>query len=653
MGAGLGVHDQPRAAGVDVLLGHHVGCVDHQVGLERHRGVRACGGDHVGTEREVRHELAVHHVPLDEVDAGRFECGDLLAELGEVGRKHRRRDLDGPASSTRQPTRRAAHRPRRRRSSSSSSVVVVPLVVARSTLAFQFSASARDGYGPSMWSPGPRSAAGTATLRLRSKYHCSLLMRPLCHLVTPTVRPAPPYAGPMQLTVRTDRLVAGGDAMGRADDGRVVFVTGALPGELVEVDVVETKKDFSRGRVHEILEAVRRSGAAGVSAPPRRLRRVRLDASRARRAARGQGRHRPRIAASGRPARRVHRRRRSSRSAAAVDPFGYRTTIRVVGGPNGTLGYREERSDQVVPINSCPIAESSLSRLLRQIEVDEGAEVTLRTSVATGAITAIWSKEHHKGDPRPAEHGAHRRAGLADRTDRRPRPAGVGGFVLPVGCAGRGAARRRGRHGRRRNWRPLDTRSTPTAASDCSPSRRWPASATSRSSSRPSRPASTPSTTSPIATGAGRARRSSSRRSGRWRAPADRPIDVVVADPARSGLGKPGVAALTAGTPPRARARELRSGVAGPRRDADGGATATDPSPSRCSTSSRTRRTSRPSPASSRPDDLVLARGLAHFERAHSDLFRRGRRRPGRWGAGGRARVDHLLPPRPAVAVQP
>ena len=30
----------------------------------------------------------------------------------------------------------------------------------------------------------------------------------------------------------------------------------------------------------------------------------------------------------------------------AVDPFGYRTTIRVVGGPNGTLGYREERSDQ-------------------------------------------------------------------------------------------------------------------------------------------------------------------------------------------------------------------------------------------------------------------------------------------------------------------
>ena len=32
-----------------------------------------------------------------------------------------------------------------------------------------------------------------------------------------------------------DRLVAGGDAMARDDDGRVVFIDGALPGEVVEV----------------------------------------------------------------------------------------------------------------------------------------------------------------------------------------------------------------------------------------------------------------------------------------------------------------------------------------------------------------------------------------------------------------------------------
>ena len=43
----------------------------------------------------------------------------------------------------------------------------------------------------------------------------------------------------MQLT--PDRLVAGGDAMARDADGRVVFVEGALPGEVVEVEIDLTK----------------------------------------------------------------------------------------------------------------------------------------------------------------------------------------------------------------------------------------------------------------------------------------------------------------------------------------------------------------------------------------------------------------------------
>jgi 23S rRNA (uracil1939-C5)-methyltransferase len=80
----------------------------------------------------------------------------------------------------------------------------------------------------------------------------------------------------------------------------------------------------------------------------------------------------------------------------AVSPFGYRTTIRVVGGPNGAVGYRAANSNDVVEVSSCPIAASKLSRLLPVIEADEGAELTLRTSVATGAITAIWDKKYRK-----------------------------------------------------------------------------------------------------------------------------------------------------------------------------------------------------------------------------------------------------------------
>ena len=53
--------------------------------------------------------------------------------------------------------------------------------------------------------------------------------------------------------VRFERLVAGGDALGHLADGRVVFVPGALPGELVDVQITQAKKDFARGEVAAII----------------------------------------------------------------------------------------------------------------------------------------------------------------------------------------------------------------------------------------------------------------------------------------------------------------------------------------------------------------------------------------------------------------
>ena len=56
--------------------------------------VRPAGGDDVGPEGEVGHEHAVHHVPLDAVDAGLLQGDALLAEPGEVGGEHRGDDRD-------------------------------------------------------------------------------------------------------------------------------------------------------------------------------------------------------------------------------------------------------------------------------------------------------------------------------------------------------------------------------------------------------------------------------------------------------------------------------------------------------------------------------------------------------------------------------
>ncbi|MDG1696579.1 MAG: TRAM domain-containing protein, partial [Ilumatobacter sp.] len=149
----------------------------------------------------------------------------------------------------------------------------------------------------------------------------------------------------MNLTVRPDRLVAGGDAMARDVDGRVVFVRGALPGEEVEVTIESEKKDFARGTVGEVLAASpdriepqcyhRRAGCGGcgwMHIEP--LAQLEAKTEIVRESLRRIGRLDPErvdgLVAMGN----------------AVNPFRYRTTIRVVGGPDGGLGFREEGTNK-------------------------------------------------------------------------------------------------------------------------------------------------------------------------------------------------------------------------------------------------------------------------------------------------------------------
>ena len=57
------------------------------------------------------------------------------------------------------------------------------------------------------------------------------------------------------LEVTLTALAYGGDALGRLDDGRAVFVPFCLPGERVRIRLVEDKEHFARGRVVQVLEA--------------------------------------------------------------------------------------------------------------------------------------------------------------------------------------------------------------------------------------------------------------------------------------------------------------------------------------------------------------------------------------------------------------
>jgi 23S rRNA (uracil1939-C5)-methyltransferase len=55
--------------------------------------------------------------------------------------------------------------------------------------------------------------------------------------------------------LRIEGIGAGGEGVGRLDDGRVVFVHRTAPGELVEAALVEQRKRWARGRLLRVLEA--------------------------------------------------------------------------------------------------------------------------------------------------------------------------------------------------------------------------------------------------------------------------------------------------------------------------------------------------------------------------------------------------------------
>ncbi len=189
------------------------------------------------------------------------------------------------------------------------------------------------------------------------------------------------------LTLRPDRFAAGGEAIAREDGGRIVFVRGALPGETVTVELTTEKKDWARGHALDVLDASphrveppcpsRRAGCGGcgwqhLTIEGQREARVAIVADALRRTG---GIGEPIVERGG-----------------GVDPFGYRTTVRVAAGPDGVAGFRAEHAHDVVAAPACLVAHRSLAELLPTLRLDPAVEPTLRTSVATGELAARWDQ---------------------------------------------------------------------------------------------------------------------------------------------------------------------------------------------------------------------------------------------------------------------
>lgn len=180
-----------------------------------------------------------------------------------------------------------------------------------------------------------------------------------------------------------ERVVAGGDGLGRLMDGRVVFVPGGLAGETVRIALEQQRRDFARGR----LLSVEVAAPQRVAPPCPAL------------AAGCGGCDWQHLAPAAQLDVKVGIVREAVRRTARVDvvpvdaggsvpAWGYRTSMRMAVGPDGRLGLRRARSSSVVPLTACPVAHPLLESLLTGTTADGGEEVSLRVSAATGEATA-------------------------------------------------------------------------------------------------------------------------------------------------------------------------------------------------------------------------------------------------------------------------
>ncbi|MEY2966859.1 MAG: hypothetical protein RLY50_909, partial [Actinomycetota bacterium] len=179
-------------------------------------------------------------------------------------------------------------------------------------------------------------------------------------------------------TVRIDKLVAGGDGLAHADDGRVVFVPGVVDGELVDVEITESRRDFARGRLLQVIEA-----SPDRREPP------------CPHVARGCGgcdwQHIDRKA-QGRIKREIVTEAFARTARMPVEPLlrridesARRTTVRVASDGNGA-GFRMAGSNDVVPVDVCMVAHSAVNEILAAPLLDGAGEVTIRVGVRTGEI---------------------------------------------------------------------------------------------------------------------------------------------------------------------------------------------------------------------------------------------------------------------------
>jgi 23S rRNA (uracil1939-C5)-methyltransferase len=165
--------------------------------------------------------------------------------------------------------------------------------------------------------------------------------------------------------IRILRLAAGGDGVGRLEDGRAVFVPRTAPGDLVELARVRSHRRFARALIGRVIEP-----AAGRMVPrcPHYTRDEcggcqlqHLD---------GETQRAARAGFVGEALRRMARLDRPDPPlAAAPDDWGYRSKLTLHASPDGRrIGLHPvDRPDQLFDLEWCYITSPRLMELWREV----------------------------------------------------------------------------------------------------------------------------------------------------------------------------------------------------------------------------------------------------------------------------------------------
>lgn len=191
-------------------------------------------------------------------------------------------------------------------------------------------------------------------------------------------------------------LTYGGEAMGRLQDGRAVFMPFGLPGERVSVRLTDEKKNFARGEIVEILDA-----------SPDRIE------AKCKHFGECGGCHYQNLSYEKQLAAKtdvlIDQLKRIGKienppvksMVASLNPWNYRNHVQFSLDRDGKLGFQKSNSNRVIPITECYMPEATINEFWSQLEFEPETEierVSLRAGVDNDLLMVLESES-----PEPPE----------------------------------------------------------------------------------------------------------------------------------------------------------------------------------------------------------------------------------------------------------